>query len=572
MKISASFSILASFLLLLASGTVSFAQGDRESIYENRIMDAVEKYNSNDFQQASQMLRKVVEECPGNDAAHYYLGLSEFCLNHTSVAEAELKKAVELDPGNFWYRYRLAMVYSATERKELTIGIYEDLLKDFPKKNELYYDLIELYLADGQSDKALEILSQIEAVFGKNDATAMTRFQLLGRLGKQEEAYSSLEEYNKEYSSPQVLSVLGDYQMSMYNDTLAVRLYDEALDLAPGYAPALLGKAEALRITRKYDQYFTVINRFLSDESISAEGKCDYLKAIMQRSDPMFLKTFMPRVDSMISNTLAVHPKDSSALLTAGLYYFGTGRTEQAGRYLLENMQTYPESMSAAANYVEMLMYMKDWDALARESEAAYSKFPEETAFLELSSMAHYNKGEYADVLENCNRILSVAAGDTAKMLTSYSTMGDIYHQMGDNAKAYKAYGKALKIRPDYAPVLNNYAYYLSMEGRKLKKAAEMSRITVEKEPDNPTYLDTYGWILYLMGKPEEAKPHFKHAMLYGGKDSAVILDHYAEVLFALGDYDLAMVYWNQARMKNNADEIPDLDKRIAERKAAMKK
>lgn len=98
-----------------------------------------------------------------------------------------------------------------------------------------------------------------------------------------------------------------------------------------------------------------------------------------------------------------------------------------------------------------------------------------------------------------------------------------------------------------------------------------MSRITAEKAPDNSTYLDTFGWILYLQGKALEAKPFFKNAvMLYGGKESPVILDHYAEVLFALKEYDLAMVYWNQAKMKNTDNEIPDLDRRIKERKDAI--
>ena len=121
---------------------------------------------------------------------------------------------------------------------------------------------------------------------------------------------------------------------------------------------------------------------------------------------------------------------------------------------------------------------------------------------------------------------------------------------MGETRKAYQAYEKALKINPRYAPVLNNYAYYLSEEGRKLRKALKMSQITVEKEPDNPTYLDTLGWILYLLGRSEEAKPHFKHAMLYGGKDSATILSHYAEVLYSLGENDVAKVYENLAAGK----------------------
>ena len=50
------------------------------------------------------------------------------------------------------------------------------------------------------------------------------------------------------------------------------------------------------------------------------------------------------------------------------------------------------------------------------------------------------------------------------------------------------------------------------------------------------------------------------------------MLDHYAEVLYALGDYDLAKVYWNQAKAKDTAGEIPDLDERVAARLKAVGK
>ena len=68
-----------------------------------------------------------------------------------------------------------------------------------------------------------------------------------------------------------------------------------------------------------------------------------------------------------------------------------------------------------------------------------------------------------------------------------------------------------------------------------------------------------------------EAKQFFKRAMLYGGKDSAVILDHYAEVLYALKEYDMAFIYWNMALQKNEG-AIPDLEERVAARKAAIGK
>ena len=565
-KVSA---IISIFVITFLLSIDSYAQGNRERIIENRIAEAVEKYSARDFGSASAILRSIIATAPENDAAHYYLGLTEFCLNHMDTAEHELAEAVRLDPDNYWYRYRLAMLYSATDRKELTAAMFEELLKDFPKKNELYYSLIELYMSQGQTEKALGTLTQIETLFGADEAVALTRFDLLRRLGRYEEAYGSLTSFSRENPSPQVLSILGDYQMSMYNDSLALKSYDEALSLSPDYAPAILGKAETFRVTRRYDEYFPLVRRFIRSGEISPEGKGDYLTNLFRRADPMFLKTFSAELDSLMTDCISVHPKDSSILMAAGIYYYGTGRAQEASGYFQENMRLYPESLSATANYVELLMYTHSWTELSSEGRKAYRKFPSEPAFLEMASLADYNLGDYRKVLGICDTVLAVCKGDSLKTLNAYTTMGDMYHQLGENKKAYQAYDKALGINPRYVPVLNNYAYFLSMEGKQLKKAYAMSKITVEQEPDNPTYLDTFGWILYLQGKPLEAKPFFKHAMLYGGKDSAVILDHYAEVLYALKEYDLAFVYWMQAQARNDG-EIEGLDEKIRQRKSEM--
>lgn len=562
--------IVCAVLPLLAvqrSGAQSFKA---ERALENQIIDAVSDFDAGRYAEAKERLETLVAVDPDNDAAYYYLGMTALMQNDLELAETGFETAVQLDSSNFWYRHRLAGVYAMTDRKELTVEIYNGLLKDFPKKSDLYYSLIELYLSMGRMEDALSTLDQIDTVFGRSDVSVMTRFDILRRLGRMEEAYQVLEAYNREYSSPQVLAMLGDYRMSMYEDSTALAYYDEALDIAPDYAPALLGKAEVFRITRRYEDYFRTINVFIKDKDIPAEGKCDYLKALVQHSDPNFLTRFQPSLDSVMTSFRSVHPGDSLVTALAGIYYYGTGRTDKAKDCFRENVEQWPESLGAAANYAEALMYMGEWEELSAYTKDAYGRFPDELAFLEMSTLADYNLKAYDDVIATCSRIISVAPDDSARVLTAYTTLGDIYYHLGEKAKAYRSYDEALKVNPEYLTVLNNYAYFLSLDGRKLKKAYSMSRITVEKEPDNATYLDTFGWILYLQGRSEEAKPYFKHAMLYGGKESAVTMDHYAEVLFDLKEYSLAFVYWNQALAKDTEGEIPGLEEKIRQRKAEM--
>lgn len=155
-------------------------------------------------------------------------------------------------------------------------------------------------------------------------------------------------------------------------------------------------------------------------------------------------------------------------------------------------------------------------------------------------------KEDWDGAIEQCREMMtrSLALGDRDNYVKACSTWGDVLHQEKNDEKGcFKMYDLALKADPEYCPVLNNYAYYLCENGKKLRKALKMSAITVEKEPDNATYLDTYGWLLHLLGRDSEAKPYFKHALIYGGRDSKVVLGHYSEVLKALGEKDLSDYY-----------------------------
>ena len=535
------------------------------------VVSAVEYIESGDYIRAEAVLQRILSEDPDNDAALYYMAMCHLAQKRADKAEDCLNAAVASDSTNFWYRHRLASLYAMTSREELTIDMYESLLEDFPKRSELYFDLVELYSSQGEYGKALDTLTEIETVFGMTESIAIYRYNLMLKTGEREQAFRTLEEYNSRYSSPYVLSVLAEHHLGTYNDSTALAYYNEALELAPDFSPALLGKAETLRMTRRYDEYFDVLSAYVSLPDEHPKAKSDYINAVLRGVDARFLRTFSPQLDSIVNQVVKVHPSDSVALNLAGLYYYSTARADQAGEYFRTNAQTHPRSLSANAGYVEYLMYSEKWDELSKEGRRAFEIFPKEVAFLEMASMGDYNLKEYGKVLEICDRMLEVAPADSAVVLRAWSTKGDVFHLIGETSKAYKAYEKALKVNPDYIYVLNNYAYYLSLEGKKLKKAHDMSRKTIEAEPDNATYLDTFGWILFLQGKPEEAKTHFKRAMLYGGKESPVIMDHYAEVLFALGEYDRAMVYWNMALQIDNG-EIAGLKERINLRKQQMKK
>lgn len=538
------------YILSLTLLAAFFCVAPAQTRVNGKFIDAVQNYSAGHYQSAISLLDKVIDEDPGNDAAWYYKGLSQMSLEDQDGGEKSMVKAVGLDSSNYWYRYNLAMIYNYSKKDSLAITEFEKLAELFPKKSDTYYSLVNLYIAAGKLDKAVETIGSIEEINGKSDATVMTKYRIFLQQQKPEEALETLKEYNSEYSSPQVLSMLGDHEIGMSNDSLAIGYYNEALSLDSSYSPAILGKVEVYRMTRKYPEYFSALRDMAAGDAVPVESKADYMDQLTRHLDPRFLKTYEAQLDTTYQIMLDHHPSDTALKQVAGIYYFNTGRAEKSKAVFKSYMEQNPRDFRATLYYLQILSETKDYETMVQACEDAARRFPESGGFDDMVIGAEYNLGHYQKVIDRCGIMLQKAPADSAVCLNVFSTTGDMYHLLGEKQKAYKCYDKALKINPDYVPVLNNYAYYLSLEGKSLGKAYKMSKKTIEAEPDNATYLDTFAWILHLQGKDLEAKPFFKHAMLYGGKDSATILEHYATVLEKLGEIDLANVYKTQAKSK----------------------
>ena len=531
------------FAALLAA--TAFSAAAQPSV-EAHLVDAVQHYSDGNITRARTLLTSLSKAAPENDAVWYYLALTENASQDLSAATSAMEKAVALDSTNYWYRRSLARLYLSGGRQDEGTSLYEALVKSFPDQPNAVYELLDVYLARKQFDKALKALEEIEKQRGPSEEVVRTQYDVYTAMGRQDEGAALLEKFNQQYSSPSILSMLGDYYLAEFSDSLAQVRYTEALALDSSYIPAILGMSEVHRHQRRYPEYFRTLEPFFSSEDIPAQSKSMYIGNLTRSLDPKILQLHRSGFDSLVTRAVAVHPSDSTLLNAVGTYYYATGRTEQAGQWFRTLADKFPESVSHTATYIQYLGLMEQWTELRDRAVDAFNRF-RELAFLDYANMANYQLEDYDAIIGNCQYLITNYPKEKEIAVNAWSMMGDAYHSKGNARQAYKCYDKALRLNPSYAPVLNNYAYYLSEEGKSLKKAYNMSKKTVEAEPDNATYLDTFGWILHLMGRDLEAKPFFKHAMLYGGKESAVILNHYATVLEALGEDDTAKVYRNQA-------------------------
>jgi tetratricopeptide (TPR) repeat protein len=66
-------------------------------------------------------------------------------------------------------------------------------------------------------------------------------------------------------------------------------------------------------------------------------------------------------------------------------------------------------------------------------------------------------------------------------------------------------YRKAIDMKPDFIPAINNLAYLLAEKNKNLDEALRLAQKARDKMPDDPRIKDTLGWVYVKLGFYDQA-------------------------------------------------------------------
>ena len=426
-------------------------------------------------------------------------------------------------------------------------SLFQQAISKYPELDAAWYYLGLISQTKGDNEKAEKYLSKAASLDSTNFWYLASLAGLYINANDEAKTVSTCQAIHDRFpkkTTPQIHMILGDYQKSLGKDTLALIHYEDALRINSAYTPAHFSIAEIYRGQGNFFLYFRHMEFFLKDAGINPSFKSKYLNEIVLT--PRFVGTFKPQVDSMILFIREAHPRDSSSIRTAASYYMRSDRRDEALGLLRENVKLYPDDHDINIEYISALYYLQKWEELEKEVRGMMIKFPDDETLCEVLAVALWHLKDFEGAAQAYKKQLKKTDNPSIR-LACCTALGDLYQEIGELKKAEFYYKKGVAIDPEYIPLLNNYAYFLTKIGKDYQNGLKMSKKTILNEPDNPTYLDTYGWLLFLTGDFQEAKAQFKRAMLFGGKENGVIMDHYADVLWALKDYEMALIYYEQA-------------------------
>ena len=521
---------------------------EQQRKYDYFFLEAARLKIQKDYDAAFDLLQHCLTINPNASSALYELAQYYLFLKQVPQGQAALEKAVENDPGNYWYSQGLANLYQQQDETEKATKLLESMSVRFTDKLDPLYALLDIYNRQEQYDKVIATLNRIEGKMGKSEQLSMEKFRIYLQTKDNKNAFHEIESLVAEYpmdSRYQV--VLGDVYMQNGKKEEAYNMYRKVLDAEPDNAMAMYSLASYYEATGQKELYQQQMDTLLLNKKVPSETKLNVMRQFVVQNEQDGKDS--TRVINLFNRILEQEPDDAGIPMLYSQYLLSKGMNKEAFPVLRQVLAIDPTNTAARMMLLGEAVRKEDYNDVINLCEAGVETNPEMLEFYFYLAIA-YNQAERTDdVISVCRKALTQITADSKKEVVSdfYSILGDAYHTKDLNTEAYAAYDSALVYNPSNIGALNNYAYYLSVERRNLDKAEEMSYKTVKAEPNNATYLDTYAWILFEKGNYAEARLYIDDAMKNDGGKSDVIVEHCGDIYYMTGDADKALEYWKQA-------------------------
>ena len=557
-------------LILLLVPVYALSQHRTDSMARER---AAEYY----YLQAISMLEQdsldvsfgMLEHCrllaPESTAIQYDLSAFYQFLGKDSLAHRMLEDIVEKEPGNNKYCEALVAYYNRVNDRKSAIALYEKMLDNTDSKSDIYMSLYTLYSEEQEYEKSIEALDKLERAEGKNEVICLHRARQFVVMRDSTRALDAIRHMINDYpDNPQYPSLLGDVYAMFGDYANAEKVYTDVVRNDSSDINSLSALCNIYLMSDRDSLYCDAVERLVKIEKLEVEQRIsmlvDYARYKDSR-DSTYMRGFFREMLKLPYDKVEV------ADLYVQYLLYREESPDSVAPLLDMILSIEPDNRSALLQKLVYAIEREDYVEVVNCSDNAILYIPDMLELYYYKGVAEYllgNKEEAVAVFES--GISRRGEDSTTEMVSRmFSVMGDTYHEIGKLDKCMEAYDSALVYNPSAIDVLNNYAYYLALEGKELEKALKMSAITIDMEPDKDIYIDTYAWLLFLLERYEEAKAYADKLLMSDSELSAVEYHHCGDIYAKYGDIDRAVECWIKARDKGDTSKT--LKKKIKKRK-----
>ena len=548
---------------------------DVQTRYDYLFLQAVCQQLNGKNDLAFDLLKQCLAIHPQAAEAYFLQGQLYAKQRNDSLALQNFEKAASLQPKNTDYQERVAQYYIGTGAYEKAITAYEQIYESHHERSDVLNILAQLYNQQKDYDKMLSIIDRIELAEGKSAELTLSRMNIYEMQGNKTRAYETLKALTKSFPNDVEYRVmLGNWLMQNDKQKKAYQLFAQAYKEEPNNATVLASLYDYYNTVGDKDKAVDLRDRILMSKQTPLQTKLTMFQQVIRDNEAH--QRDSTEVLNLFQKVMKANPKDADiASLAATYMYLKHMPTDTVQAALQHVIDIAPEQSTARLQLLQTYVPKKNWQKIIEICEQGAQFTPNEMAYYYYLAWAHVQQDHQKQAIEALRKGVSTinANSDAGLVSEFYAMMGDLLHQQGEKTEAFAAYDSCLQWKDDNISCLNNYAYFLSEDGKQLSKAEEMSYRTIKAEPSNATYLDTYAWILFLQERYTEAKLYIDQALQNDtdSLQSSVIIDHAGDIYAMNGQMQQALEYWTEALKLADKNDKAFIERKIKQKKYIKK-
>lgn len=538
---------------------------EQDSLFGERFLSALRQREKGNADSSMMLIDSCLRINPRSAVAHYMRADYFADKDSVDLAFSHLETAARLAPDNDTYQERLAQMSLGMGYFDKAIDTYERLYQAHRDRDDVVAILVRLYGRQKKYDKMLDAIRRLEEMDGQSDQLSLMRMNAYEMKGDAKGAYNTLKALADSHpNDPNFKLMLGNWLMQHKRMQEAYDIYSGVLKSEPDNAMAQSCLYDYYNGSGQDALAKDMMNRLLFGKETPQETRVQFLRNAIQQNESTDGDS--TNVVELFRKVQAVVPRDTTvAQLKAAYYTLRKFPKDSIDNALAQLIQLQPDNADARVQLIQDKWASQDWKEVAALSEPGMLYNPDFLPFYFFTGLSRYylkdDKGAL-DALRKSTAFINDQS-NTAIVAEIYSIMGEIYFANDLKKEAYAAYDSCLQYDPGNIGTLNNYAYYLSVDGVDLDRAEKMSAKAIAAEPKNATYLDTYAWILYRLGRYADAKIYIDQTLKFvsDSTSSNTLYEHAADIYAALGDYGSAASFCEKA-VKQGGD-AKALEKKI---------
>jgi tetratricopeptide (TPR) repeat protein len=557
--------VLLIAFLLISSISVGNAQGNlskkerkkqaNKTITNRFFIEGTKLMALGDLEKSHFYFRKALDLSPEEPAINYKVAEVLIKTNQAEEALPFAEKAVKLDEDNKYYALMLAEIYSNLKQPLKAAEILNQLTVDGDKNQQYNLDLASIYLTAQEYEKALIVLDRAEGYYGILEPITVQKQRIYLRKNNLNKA---IEEGQRliEARPGNANYVLNLVEILYNNNRLeqALELVLGEIKKYPNQSELQMAAYALLKEKGQLEQANVFLKTAFASPDLDPEVKTKAYSTLLTDIKTAEKESLLDFLETLM---LEANPENAFVFGVMGERRMLAGEDEAGMEYFKKSLLLNPKDPKRLEQViVGSFGENANFEEAEKFTILGVDNFPQSAEFWFYDGVVKAARKKDLDAVASLQRALELNANKNPQLAqVAHGSLGSSLYNLGDKQKAFEEFEAALKLNPEDEQVLNNYAYFLSLDKQELEKAKKMSEKVVKKFPKNGTFLDTHAWVLFQMGDYEAAKKFMLDALNNETEPSGVMLEHYGDILYHLDEKAEALIYWIKADKTSEKSE-----------------